>query len=224
MVAFLPKHFGAAALAGDATPIEPARTRAAITEPLATTDRANAAIAARAASDPDTAGMGTTLTAILCAGHRVALAHVGDSRAYLLRNNSLTHITRDDTLVQSLVDQGDLSPEEARRHPQRSIVTKVLTGEDVEPFLEVREADPGDSYLICSDGLSDYVPVHVIAEVLRGTSHPQRCPQELIRLALRHGSQDNITCIVADLTEQESGCNIAITTGAPGTAASVVHP
>lgn len=182
---------------------------------------ANAAIAERAAADPETAGMGTTLTAVLFAGHRLGLAHVGDSRAYLLRTGSLTQITKDDTFVQSLVDDGRLAPEQVRKHPQRSMVIKVLTGDEVDPFVEVRETDPGDRYLICSDGLSDYVPANAIAEVLE-LADPQRCPQELIRLALRHGSQDNITCIVADVVEGRSGYNIAMLTGAPGSKADVV--
>jgi serine/threonine protein phosphatase PrpC len=183
--------------------------------------RANAAIAQRAASDPQTAGMGTTLTAMLFAGDRLGLAHVGDSRAYLFRNGSLTQITKDNTLVQRLIDQGRLTPEEAWRHPQRSLVMEVLSGREVVPVLEVREIDPGDRYLICSDGLSDYVSAEVIGEAL-SIPDPLACPQELIRLALQHGSQDNISCIVADVIQEPSGFNIAILTGAPGYVADVV--
>ncbi|MDP9068001.1 MAG: protein phosphatase 2C domain-containing protein [Actinomycetota bacterium] len=183
--------------------------------------RANAAIADRAASDPETSGMGTTLTALLFAGRRVALAHIGDSRAYLLRNGSLHQVTRDDTLVQSLVDEGRVRPEEAASHPQRNMVLKVLTGQETEPFFEVRETDPGDRYLICSDGLSDYVTSEEIVAILE-MPDPQRRPQELIRLALRHGSQDNITCVVGDVVRGPSGYNIAMLTGAPGSTASVL--
>jgi serine/threonine protein phosphatase PrpC len=182
--------------------------------------RANVAIASCAEADPQSAGMGTTLTAIVFAGQRIGLVHVGDSRAYLLRRGSLVQLTRDDTLVQSLVDQGQLTAEDARHHPQRSIVTKVLTGHEVEPFLDVLESQSGDRYLICSDGLSDYVPPDVIA---RGMSlfDPLRCPQELIRLALQHGSQDNITCVVGEVTDGYSGFNVALTSGATGTEARV---
>lgn len=183
--------------------------------------RANAAIAERTARDPEVAGMGTTLTAVLFDGRRLALAHVGDSRAYLLRDDKLIQITKDDTLVQSLVDDGRLRPEEAFHHPRRSTVLKVLTGEPVEPFLEIREVDPGDRYLICSDGISDYAPAEAIHEGLR-IFDPQRCPQQLIRSALQHGSQDNLTCIVAEVVKGPSGYNIAITTGAPGNNATVV--
>lgn len=130
-------------------------------------NRANTAIAERTAADPDVAGMGTTLTAILFAGDRLALAHAGDSRAYLLRDNSLIQITKDDTLVQSLIDEGRLTREEAARHPHRSMVLKVLTGQPVDPFFEIREVDAGDRYLMCSDGLSDYVPEDGITRALQ---------------------------------------------------------
>jgi PPM family protein phosphatase len=184
--------------------------------------RANSAIAARSARDADTAGMGTTLTALLFAGRRVALAHVGDSRAYLFRNGSLRQITRDDTLVQSLVDEGRLTAEEARHHPRRNVILKVLTGREVSPHFDMREADPGDRYLICSDGLSDYVAADEIAHVME-MNDAQRMPQELIRLALRRGSQDNITCVVAEVIEGRSGYNIATLAGAAGTEAAVVQ-
>jgi PPM family protein phosphatase len=185
-------------------------------------DRANAAIADHAANHPDTAGMGTTLTALFFAGRRVTLAHIGDSRAYLLRNGSLHQITHDDTLVQSLVDEGHLMPEEASNHPQRNLVLKVLTGQAAQAYFEVRETDPGDRYLISSDGLSDYVSSDEIASVL-ARPDPQGRPQQLIRLALRNGSQDNITCVVGDVVEGSSGYNIAILTGAAGSQASVVE-
>jgi serine/threonine protein phosphatase PrpC len=184
-------------------------------------DGANAAIANHAASHPDTSGMGTTLTALLFAGHRVALAHVGDSRAYLLRAGSLHQITHDDTFVQSLVDEGRLKPEEVSNHPQRNLVLKVLTGRATEAFFEVRETDPGDRYLICSDGLTDYVSSDEIATVL-AMPDPHGRPQQLIRLALRNGSRDNITCVVGDVIEGISGYNIAILTGAAGSKASIV--
>ena len=185
-------------------------------------ERGNTAIARRAASDPEVAGMGTTLTAILFVGRRLILAHVGDSRAYLLRDSSLSQITKDDTFVQSLVDQGRLAPEEASHHPQRSMVLNVITGRDVDPVLETRETEPGDRYLICSDGLSDYVPEDTIGAILR-LHDPQRCTQELIRAALRLGSRDNITCIVADVAQGETGYDIGLLMGAPGHAAMLVR-
>lgn len=185
-------------------------------------DEANVALAEHVSRRPDVAGIATTLTAMYFAGNRLGLAHIGDSRAYLLRGCRLTQITRDDTLVQSLVDEGRLTHEQARRHPQRSMVLKILSGENVDPFFEAREVDVGDRYLICSDGLSDYVPDDAIAEALL-LADAQRCPQELIRLAFNHRSQDNITCIVAEVVEGSSGYNIAITIGSPGKAATVAH-
>jgi len=100
-------------------------------------------------------GMGTTLTALLFAGSRVGLVHVGDSRAYLVRGGSLTQITHDDTFVQALVDEGRLTMEEASSHPQRSLILHAFNGSEVEPDLSIREARVGDRYLVCSDGLSD---------------------------------------------------------------------
>lgn len=184
-------------------------------------DRANSAIAVRASNDAQSSGMGTTLTALLFDGRHVALGHVGDSRAYLLRGGSLHQITKDDTFVQSLVDDGKMSPEEAAVHPRRNMLLKVLTGDGVHPHFEVREVDPGDRYLICSDGLSDYVSTTEIAEILQ-IPDPQQRPQQLIRLALRGGSQDNITCVVGDVVEHSSGYNIALLSGAPGEEAGVV--
>jgi protein phosphatase len=184
--------------------------------------RANAAIARHTKVDPRTAGMGTTLTALLFAERCVAMAHVGDSRAYLLRDGSLSQITHDDTMVQSLVDEGQLTPDEAAVHSQRNVVLKVLTGHTVEPLFELRETDPGDRYLICSDGLSDYVPAAEIASVLE-LPDPQRRPQELIRMALRNGGQDNITCVVGDVTEGPTGYNISVLTGAAGSRVQVVQ-
>lgn len=183
---------------------------------------ANAALAEHASRRPEVTGMATTLTAIYFAGNRLGLAHIGDSRAYLLRGGRLIQITRDDTLVQSLVDEGRLTREQARHHPQRSLVLKILSGENVDPYFEVREVDVGDRYLICSDGLSDYVSDDALAQALR-LADPQRVIQQLIRLAFNNDSQDNVTCIAAEVVEGASGYNIAITIGSPGKSATVAH-
>ena len=184
--------------------------------------RGNAAIANHVAAHPEHQGMGTTLTAMLFMGDNLGLVHVGDSRAYLMRDGSLTQITRDDTLIQHLIDEGRLTYEEARSHPQRSMVLKVLTGREVEPSVKTLQAKPRDRYLICSDGLSDYAPLDAISDVL-SLPNPQRCTQALIRLALQRGSQDNISCIVADVVGGESGYNIALLTGAAGREATLVR-
>lgn len=183
--------------------------------------RANTAITDHVNTDAEASGMGTTLTALLFEGRHVAVGHVGDSRAYLLRGGALQQITRDDTMVQALVDEGRLSPDEAATHPRRNMLLKVLTGNEIQPYFEVREVDPGDRYLICSDGLTDYVPAKEIAPVLH-MADPQQVPQQLIRLALRRGSQDNITCVVGDVVERPSGYNIAMLSGATGGGVCVV--
>jgi protein phosphatase len=149
---------------------------------------------------PQLEGMGTTLTAILFAGGRLALAHVGDSRAYQLRDGQLSQITHDDTFVQTLIDDGRITPEEANSHPQRSLLLRALNGQDVEPDLSMREARPGDRYLLCSDGLSGVVSEETLAEALKDPD-PQSTADRLIELALRSGGPDNITVIVADVVE-----------------------
>ncbi|MBM7806631.1 protein phosphatase [Geodermatophilus bullaregiensis] len=149
---------------------------------------------------PQLEGMGTTLTAVLFAGGRLALCHVGDSRAYLLRDGVLTQITHDDTFVQTLIDDGRITPEEANHHPQRSLLLRALNGQDVDPDLSMREARAGDRYLLCSDGLSGVVSEETLAEALRDPD-PQSTADRLIELALRSGGPDNITVIVADVVE-----------------------
>lgn len=149
-------------------------------------------------------GMGTTLTAILWGGSRLGLLHIGDSRAYLLRDGELTQITHDHTLVQTLVDAGRISAEEAEAHPQRNVITKVLDGrEELEPDLSVREVRPGDRYLLCSDGLTGPVASHETLRTALSVPNPQEAVDQLVQLALRGGGPDNITVIVADAVESE---------------------
>ncbi|GAA1077303.1 PP2C family protein-serine/threonine phosphatase [Kitasatospora arboriphila] len=152
--------------------------------------------------DPQLEGMGCTLTAMLWTGQRMGLVHIGDSRAYLLRDGSLTQITQDHTWVQRLVDEGRITPEEAETHPQRSLLMRALDGRgQVEPDLSIREVRAGDRYLICSDGLSGPVSHQTLEATLGSYYAPQQTVQELIQLALRGGGPDNITCIVADVID-----------------------
>jgi protein phosphatase len=153
---------------------------------------------------PQLEGMGTTLTAVLFAGGRLALCHVGDSRAYLLRDGVLQQITHDDTFVQTLIDDGRITPEEANHHPQRSLLLRALNGQDVDPDLSMREARAGDRYLLCSDGLSGVVSEETLAEALQDPD-PQSTADRLVELALRSGGPDNITVIVADVVEDNGG-------------------
>jgi PPM family protein phosphatase len=151
---------------------------------------------------PQLEGMGTTLTAILFAGGRLALCHVGDSRAYLLRDGEFSQITHDDTFVQTLIDDGRITPEEANHHPQRSLLLRALNGQEVEPDLSMREARAGDRYLLCSDGLSGVVSEETLADALTDPD-PQTTADRLIELALRSGGPDNITVIVADVVDDD---------------------
>lgn len=183
---------------------------------------ANEAIARRIADEPGIDGMGTTLTAIRFTGDHIALAHVGDSRAYRLRDERLTQLTKDDSFVQSLVDDGTITAEQAATHPRRSMVLKALTGRSVDPHVEVLDAQLGDRYLLCSDGLTDFVPAHEIASVLR-LPHPRRCAAALIQLALRADSRDNVTVVVADIVEGDSGYDIPEITGASGSEGRLVR-
>ncbi|MGK5737638.1 protein phosphatase 2C domain-containing protein [Micromonospora sp. URMC 103] len=154
-------------------------------------------------ANPQLEGMGTTLTATLFSGSKLGMVHIGDSRAYLLRNGEFAQITKDDTYVQMLVDEGRISAEEASSHPQRSLLTRALDGRDIDPEYSVRQVLPGDRYLICSDGLSGVVSADTIGETMREYADPQQCVERLVQLALRGGGPDNITVIIADATDQD---------------------
>ena len=168
--------------------------------------KANSSLATAMDAQPELKGMGTTLSALMrCGSTGLALVHIGDSRAFLLRDGAVTQITRDHSFVQSLVDTGRITEEEAEHHPQRSLVTRVLTGapED-EPDLSIRQARLGDRYLICSDGLSDYVGRDTIAEVLVGGLSPDETSAKLVDLALRAGAPDNVTVVIGDIVDATS--------------------
>jgi serine/threonine protein phosphatase PrpC len=153
-------------------------------------------------ANPALDGMGTTLTAMLWSGQRVALCHIGDSRAYLLRDSELYQITHDHTLVQKLQDEGRISPDEAATHPQRSLILRALDGRgEAEPDLSLREAKIGDRYLLCSDGLSGVVSAETLHRTLTTVAEPDRAVIQLVELANRGGGPDNITCIVADVVD-----------------------
>jgi protein phosphatase len=148
-------------------------------------------------------GMGTTLTAMLFGGSKFGMVHIGDSRAYLVREGEFGQVTKDDTYVQMLVDEGRISLEEADTHPQRHLLFRALDGRDAEPEYSVRQAIPGDRYLLCSDGLSSVVSAETIESTLREYTNPDQCAERLVQLALRGGGPDNITVIVADVTDED---------------------
>ena len=168
------------------------------------TREGNAAIAEVVHENPELDGMGTTLTALLFDGGRLAMAHVGDSRAYLFRGGVLHQLTHDDTFVQSLIDDGRITQEEAAHHPQRSLLLRALNGTEVDPSLTIREVTVGDRYLICSDGLPGVVSAEAIAEALANPD-PGATADALIQLALVGGGPDNITVIVADVVDTGVG-------------------
>ena len=158
-----------------------------------------------ASADPAVEGMGTTLTAMLWAGQGYALCHIGDSRGYMLRDGELYQITHDHSLVQSLVDEGRLSQEEAATHPQRSLILRALDGRgEAEPDLSMRKAMPGDRYLLCSDGLSDVVSAETLHHALSTVPDLDDVTVQLIELAIRGGGPDNITVIVADVVDTDT--------------------
>ncbi|MEU3445944.1 MerR family transcriptional regulator [Streptomyces thermolilacinus] len=143
---------------------------------------------------------GTTLTAMLWTGSRLALVHVGDTRAYLLRDGRLYRVTHDHTVVQAMVDEGRLTPEEAVSHPQRALLLRALDGAEASgraPEVRLHEARAGDRYLLCSDGLSAVVPEAEVLEALAAAATPSDAAHLLVAAAHAHGAPDNTTCAVA---------------------------
>ncbi|MFD8433252.1 MULTISPECIES: MerR family transcriptional regulator [Streptomyces] len=143
---------------------------------------------------------GTTLTAMLWTGSQLALVHIGDCRVYLLRDGELFRITHDHTVVQAMIDEGRIGPEEAASHPQRSMLVRAL-GRDADgtPDMRLHDARPGDRYLLCSDGLPTVAPDGEIHRVLAGAGEPERAVRELVALANGAGGPDNVSCVVADV-------------------------
>jgi serine/threonine protein phosphatase PrpC len=162
--------------------------------------RAEGTLREMVAANPSLRGMGTTVTALLRSGSRIGLAHIGDTRAYLVREGEVFQITRDHTVVQSLLDEGKITEGEVSSHPQRFLLLQALDGEhDFEPDLQFHDAEAGDRYLLSSDGLHACVSADAIARVLVGVADPDQAAEELIKLAMDSGGPDNVTCIVADI-------------------------
>ncbi|MFI1885250.1 MerR family transcriptional regulator [Streptomyces jumonjinensis] len=159
-------------------------------------------------------GSGTTLTAMVWSGSRLALVHIGDTRAHLLRDGELFRITHDHTVVQSMIDAGSLTEDEAASHPERAMLLKALDGGrgGARPDLRLCEARPGDRYLLCSDGLFTVVAQSEVRRVLATAADPDGAVDELIGLALSAGGPDNIACAVADVETAPAGG--PVTTGA----------
>jgi PPM family protein phosphatase len=156
-------------------------------------------------SDPATEGMGTTLTAMLWLDGHAALCHIGDSRAYLLRNSQFYQITHDHTLVQSLVDEGKITEDDVATHPHRSLLLRALDGRTLaEPDLSQLETMAGDRLLLCSDGLSGVVTEQTLHQTLSSVWDPEKAALQLVELAIRGGGPDNITVIVADVLDTQA--------------------
>ena len=163
---------------------------------------AHDAIAGKAKRERKLAGMGTTVTAVaLVAGYWV-VAHIGDSRAYLLRDGHLSRITCDHSYVQHLIDTGRITPAEAKNHPQRNVVMRVLGDFDIDPHpdISIRKAHPADRWLLCSDGLCGVLEDSTIKETMTALADQGECAQRLVQMALRAGSTDNVTAVIADAT------------------------
>jgi PPM family protein phosphatase len=161
--------------------------------------QADSAVQDLATADP---GTGSTLTAMLWSGSQLAMVHVGDTRAYLLRAGELFQITHDHSVVQALLDEGKITPEEADSHPQRSLLLQAIAGDRAtEPDVSLHDALAGDRYLLCSDGLTAVVPAGVIRDTLSAPGDPEQAVGRLIDLANEAGGPDNIACVIADVLE-----------------------
>ena len=167
---------------------------------------AHAELRTRVLGEPDLAGLGTTLIAMMRSGKRLAMVHIGDSRAYLARDGVFSRITTDHTYVQHLVDLGQLDPAEAENHPHRSVLIRVLGDHDLGVELDesVRELHAGDRFLLCSDGVSSFVSAETIEQAILTIKDPGACADHLVDLALRAGGPDNITAVIADVVELDS--------------------
>ena len=164
-------------------------------------EEANRAVIQAAREGRGRQGMGTTMTAAMLEGERLVIAQVGDSRAYLLHQGKLQQLTRDHSLMADMIEAGQLTPEEARTHPQRSVITRAL-GSDAHLHPDIYEinVETGDRLLICSDGLSGMIFDDQIENTLRRVQDPQRCASQLVNEAIATGGHDNVTVIVADVT------------------------
>jgi serine/threonine protein phosphatase PrpC len=171
---------------------------------------ANAQLAETVFEHPELTGMGTTVSGIVLVGGQVVIAHIGDSRIYLFRDGELTQVTADHTFVQRLVDSGRITEEEAAVHPRRSVLMRVLGDVDATPEIDtsIITTQPGDRWLLCSDGLSSYVPEEKIFSALSQLPDAEATCERLVKDALDQGAPDNVTVVIVDIDETGSSSHV----------------
>lgn len=183
-------------------PVQPTRAQAAAASKLLSDQllQTNRMLRATVGERPELSGMGTTFTGFITMGDQLALAHIGDSRLYLLRDGEYRQITKDHTFVQRLVDSGRITEEEAKTHPRRSVLMRVLGDVDSSPQIDtsVQTTRPGDVWLLCSDGLCGYVDDDDVDKILRRRTSLQGAVDQLIDKALAHGAPDNVTVVLVE--------------------------
>lgn len=181
---------------------------------------ANTLLAETVFEHSELTGMGTTVSGFIRVGNQIALAHIGDSRIYLLRDNELEQITADHTFVQRLVDSGRITPEEAAVHPRRSVLMRVLGDVDAAPEIDttILETRPGDRWLLCSDGLSSYVSDEKMHQVLLTVDDIDEAAERLVKESLDQGAPDNVTVVLVDIDETDNSSHTPpITVGSAAT-------
>ena len=185
---------------------------------------ANSLLSELVHQNPKLSGMGTTVTALLLEDRKLHFAHIGDSRAYRLRNKKFEQISIDHTFVQRLIDEGRLRPEEAETHPHKNVLMRVLGDVDASPELDldVLDVEPGERWLLCSDGLN-YVAGHVVERMVRETKDLRECAEILVDLTLEAGAPDNVTVVMLEIVEEtDDDVNTAAVDVVPAAALAAV--
>lgn len=170
---------------------------------------ANAVLAETVFDHPELTGMGTTVSGLVLVGGQAVIAHIGDSRIYLLRDGELSQITNDHTFVQRLVDSGRITEEEAAVHPRRSVLMRVLGDVDATPEIDtsIMATHVGDRWLVCSDGLSSYVGEDKISTILSTVTGATEAAERLVKESLDHGAPDNVTVVLVDIDESRDAAH-----------------
>lgn len=168
-------------------------------------------------ANPKLSGMGTTVTSLLLSEETLHLAHIGDSRAYRLKDGVFEQISRDHTFVQRLVEEGRIRPEEASVHPHKNVLLRVLGDSDASPELDIQQlpAAVGERWLLCSDGLTDVVPDEIIEQAMRTTADLEEIAADLVATTLHNGAPDNVTIVLFDIVETPDLPSVQAVSGEP---------